>query len=316
MRTLSLVLLSLAVASCSKEAEPEPAPTLDPPPVGEGFQLQMSGLAPAYTEVWLCEVYDIPIDSTAPVNWVQVLQNDGTHHMTLSTPGIGVDRIEPGAYNCEDLYGNASLMEDQIMFFGSQGLPEDELYLPEGVVASMPPGIQILHEVHYVNASDEDVELYSYVNAWTIPDDAVTDMIWGGQVRDEHIEIPAGGEATEWTRCVMNEDVDVLFLASHTHELGIEFTIAPFDGAETGEVFYSNDDWHNPLITQYSPPMHVPAGQGFEYACTWKNDGPEPVEYGLTSSDEMCNLALVFTPFSVSARCEVVESSDGYIWAP
>ncbi len=70
MRTLSLVLLSLAVASCSKEAEPEPAPTLDPPPVGEGFQLQMSGLAPAYTEVWLCEVYDIPIDSTAPVNWV------------------------------------------------------------------------------------------------------------------------------------------------------------------------------------------------------------------------------------------------------
>ena len=35
----------------------------------------------------------------------------------------------------------------------------------------------------------------------------------------------------------MNEDVDVLFLASHTHKLGIEFTIRLFDGENSGDIF-------------------------------------------------------------------------------
>lgn len=311
-------LLTLLLA-CAPDAEPSSVaelPVLDPPPAGEGFQLKMFGTAPPYSEVWLCEVYDIPIDTFAPVNWVQVLQNGGTHHMTLSTPGLGVEPLPAGQYDCAELYGDASVMENQIMFFGSQGLPEDELHLPEGVVAYLPPGIQILHEVHYVNAGDTEVPLYSYINGWTIPEEEIVDMIWGGQVRDETIEIPPQSEHTEWTRCLMNEDVEVLFLASHTHQLGVEFTIAPFDGETTGEVFYRNTDWHDPLITQYDPPLVVPAGTGFEYACTFRNDGPETVTYGLASTDEMCNLAIVHTPYSTTARCEVVETSDGVLWVP
>ena len=54
-----------------------------------------------------------------------------------------------------------------------------------------------------------------------------------GQVRDETIDIPAGEQATEWSRCVFNEDVDVIFLASHTHALATNFTIRPFDGSFT-----------------------------------------------------------------------------------
>jgi hypothetical protein len=40
------------------------------------------------------------------------------------------------------------------------------------------------------------------------------------------------------------------------------------------------------------------------------------VNYGLTSTDEMCNLAIVHTPFNMSALCEVVETSDGVLWSP
>ncbi len=114
----------------------------------------------------------------------------------------------------------------------------------------------------------------------------------------------------------MNEDVEVLFLAGHMHRLGIEFTIAPFDGTETGDIFYRNDDWHVPGIEQYDTPMVVPAGTGFEYACTWRNTTDETVEYGLSAADEMCNMAIVHTPFSLSALCEVVATSDGVIWTP
>jgi hypothetical protein len=112
----------------------------------------------------------------------------------------------------------------------------------------------------------------------------------------------------------MNEPVDVLFLASHTHAKGVEFTIAPFDGTNTGEVMYTNLDWHDPKIVQYETPLSVPAGQGFEFACTWTNSGDQTVEYGFSSEDEMCNMAIVFTPGSTTAACEVVETSDGVLW--
>jgi len=323
MRTAPLLTLALLVG-CGGDASDSSgspgssaSPTLTPPPAGEGFQLAMTPFtAPAYSESWVCEVYDSPNTAYAPINRVEYLQNEGTHHMTLSTVALAGNRLEPGVYDCNDLYGDASLMSDQLMFFGNQGAGEGEMQLPEGVVADLPPNLQVIHEVHYVNATEAPVELYSVLNAWTIDPDDVTERIWGGQVRDETIALPAGAETTEWTRCVMNEDVEILFLASHMHQLGVRFTIAPFDGAESGEIFYDNDDWHDPKIIQYDPPITVPAGQGFEYACTWNNTTDQAVTYGLTADDEMCNMALVFTPFSPSAVCEVVETSDGVLWAP
>ena len=290
-------------------------PTLEPPPEDEGFQVSMTTVAPPYTEVWVCEVYPIPIDETANVNWVQYEQNAGTHHMTLSTPGLIDIDLPAGTYDCDQLYQDV-LMENQIMFFGTQGEPEGELHLPQGVAAQMPPELTIVHEIHFVNTTDQEIELYSRVNGWTIDSDEVVDGIWGGSVRDENINVPAGTRTTEWSRCVMNTDVEVQFLASHMHELGVEFTIAPFDGKTTGDVFFTNDDWHDPLITQYDPPRVVPAGQGFEWSCTWENDREQEAAYGLTAQDEMCNLALVHTPFDVTAQCEVVETSDGVLWEP
>ena len=307
----------LLLAACATPPAEKPAgsdiPTLAPPAPEDGFQISMFGTAPPYAEVWLCSVYNLPTEEAAAVNSVQYLQNEGTHHMTLSTTALSATPLEEGNYDCPDLYANSSLMQDIVMMFGSQGGAEGTLTLPEGVAANLPGGLQILHEIHFVNTTDTEIPIYSYVNGYTIPQDEVVDGIWGGTVRDEHLEIPPGERHTEWSRCVMNEDVEVQFLASHTHAMGVEFTIAPFDGATTGDIFYSNDDWHDPKIQQYTPGLTVPAGQGFEFSCTWENDTDEVVNYGLLSTNEMCNMAIVFTPFSTSAECEVVETSDGVI---
>lgn len=314
---IPVLLLAACTGTSTQDTSEDGTTFLEPPATEDGFQLKMTATAPPYEEVWKCAVYPLPTDEYSPINWVEYQQNEGTHHMTLSTPGLfaPAGTIPYGDYDCADLYGDASLMEDQIMFFGGQGTAEDTMYLPDGVVANMPPGIDIIHEIHYVNPTAETIDLYSIINAYTIDESEVEEGIWGGQVRDEFIEIPANSEHTEWTRCVMNTDVDVHFLASHTHENGILFTIAQFDGAETSEIFYENDDWHDPKIVQYNPPLTVPAGSGFEWACTWRNDTDEPILYGSTSADEMCNLAIVHTPFDMSAQCEVVESSDGHLWS-
>jgi hypothetical protein len=310
-----LALLLACSPDPADSADADAIPSLDPPAAGEGVQMAITGTAPPNAETWLCVVYDLETTELTSVNRVEYLQTAGTHHMTISTTAMG-ERIEPGTYNCADLYADSSMMENAIMMFGSQGDESGDLRLPEGVVAQVPAGIQIVHEIHYLNTGPDEVPLYSYVNAYSIPESEVTGTIWGGQVRDETIEIPAGGDHSEWTRCVMNEEVDVLFLASHTHSLGRQFTIAPFDGTTTGEVFYSNADWHDPLLTQYTEPIHLTAGQGFEYTCTWRNESDEAVSYGYTAADEMCNMTLIFTPGSMTARCDVVQTSDGVLWAP
>jgi hypothetical protein len=309
-----MVLLLLACAEEPSDTGASTLPTLDPPPAGEGFQVTMFGTAPAFSEVWLCEVYDLPTDDYMAVNWVEYLQNAGTHHMSLSTTFLSGVELAPGTYDCNDIYNDPSLMEGMVIMFGSQGAAEGTLQLPEGVAAGLPASIQIVHEIHYVNTTDTDLELYSYLNGWSIPAEDVVDTIWGGSVRDETIAIPPASEHSEWSRCVMNMDAEVHFLASHTHGRGRQFTIAPFDGTTTGEVFYSNTDWHDPMIVQYNPPLSVSAGQGFEFACTWENEGDTEVNYGLTADDEMCNMAIVFTPGDPSAACEVVETSDGVLW--
>lgn len=304
----------LACTTPEDSSGPAEIPVLPPPAEEDGFQVSMFGTAPPNTEVWLCSVYALPTDEAVSVNAVEYLQNEGTHHLTLSTTALAETPLAPGDYNCEDLYADTTLMEDVVMMFGNQGEASGTLSLPEGVAATLPAGIQLLHEVHYVNTTSEEVPIYSYLNGLTIPEDEVVAGIWGGSVRDEHIEIPPNSEHTEWSRCVMNEDVEVQFLASHTHATGELFTIAPFDGVTTGDIFYSNDDWHDPLIEQYTPAISVPAGQGFEWSCTWFNDSDTTVGYGFDSTDEMCNMAIVFTPFSMTAACEVVETSDGVLW--
>ena len=271
-----------------------------------------------YTEAWLCSVYPAPYDQVSPVNWIEYQVTPGLHHMTIATPSLFQSLLEPGVYDCE------SLLEEQMgpesnytMAFGlGSGEPEGEMHLPEGVVANLPAGIDIIHEIHYLNTTDTAVDVSTYVNAYTIPSSEVQDGIWGGQVRDENILIPAGGTATEWSRCVMNEDVEVLFLASHTHELGTQFTVRTFDGENTGEIVLENDDWHDPKITQYDPPLVVPAGSGFEWTCEFTNPNEHDVSYGTSATDEMCNMTMVHTPQSFSALCSVVETSDGVIWEP
>ncbi len=306
-----LALLLACTDPTAKDTAGVDMPTLAPPAPGEGFQMAMTGSVAPFSEAWLCEVYDLTTTDVSAVNRVEFLENEGMHHMTASTTALSGYRLEPGSYDCNDLYADPRLMEEQVTMFGNQGSGEGVIQLPEGVVAVVPAGIQVIQEVHYVNPTDVEVPLFAYVNAWTIPMEDVVTTIWGGQVRDETIRIPPQSTHTEWTRCVMNEDVDVHFLASHSHAGSSAFTIARFDGVTSEAPFYANDDWHDPRITQYDPPLAVPAGQGFEFACTYDNPTDAEVTYGFAATDQMCNMTLVFTPGSTTAECTIVESSDG-----
>ncbi len=296
----------------ASDREPLPTPQdLVAPPEGQGFQMGIDTFAPAGTEVWKCYVADIPIAAGIfhQVKHVESLQSAGVHHMDVMALGLLDLPIENGMHDCDALYAAyAEMMEEGIFLYASQ-LEREELTLPDGVAAGVPSGLKVMVELHYVNATLEDKNVWSRINAWTVPDEEVEEGIWGSAIRDVDINIPAGTENhVEWTRCVMNEDIELLFLSSHVHELSERVDVYHFDGTETGELFYQNFDWHRPELKKYDPPMVIKKGEGFEFRCNYRNPYESTVHWGFSAADEMCQIAIVHTKFDSSIQCDIVDS--------
>ena len=294
-------------AACTSSTDDD---LLPPPAQGEGIQLSYSAVAAPGTEIWKCNVTDLPSSEWLDVNRVESVQNDSVHHMDLMAVALAAPDLQPGEYNCADLYAQyPKLMDEGILIYASQQA-QQHIQLPPGTVAELLPRLRVMHEIHYVNTTEEPVTAFSKINAYRYSPDKVEKTIWGGAVRDTEIAVPANTTAhVEWTRCTMNADVDVLFMSSHTHKLAERTVIRSFDGENAGEMLYTNTDWHAPPLKDFTAaPIHVAAGTGFEFECHYKNAGTTEVRWGFTADDEMCQIALVYTPGETTRKCEVMAS--------
>jgi hypothetical protein len=285
-------------------------PTLAPPDPAEGFQMAIDTTVAAGEEAWDCWVGDVPLTELTAIDHVVSQQVEGVHHMDVLALSLLPIEIEDGLHDCRELYAEYPDLMDGTFIYASQ-LPEDELVLPDGVAAVLPPNLRVMIEIHYVNWHQEDLHAWSRINAYTVPMDEVQEQIWGSAVRDTEISVPAGAEDhVEWTRCVMNRDVNLVFSASHTHQLASLVEVFAFDGESTGELLYTTDDWHAPVLHRFDL-RPIAAGTGFEFRCHYDNPGVAEVNWGFSASDEMCQIGIVHTPGDFSAACDIVGSSDG-----
>ncbi len=307
---LTLVLAAGALIACAAEPDGSDDP-LPPPAEGTGFQIAMTTTVPAGEEAWLCKVSRLPTSEYTAANHVRSVQSEGMHHMdVMALLFAGVD-IPEGTHDCNALYRDyPQLMEDGLIIYAAQQ-PDQEITLPPGTVASLPGNLLVMQEIHHVNTSPDPVEAYSKINIYEYGE-PISNEIWGSPVRDTNLDVPPG-ESMQWTRCVMNEPIDVLFLSSHTHALARKVEVRLFDGAGIGELIYENRDWATPALKNFTTPLHVAAGQGFEFQCHYRNAGTETVHWGFAAADEMCQIALVYTPGIASRRCETVATSDGIL---
>lgn len=299
-------------AQDSQGSSGEPGIELAEPEPGEGFQIAMDVVAPAGTEVWKCEVMDLPLPETTGVRRVVSRQSPGVHHMDIMALSLLNLPLGVGTYQCADLYNTyPQMMEDGVFIYATQ-LAADELVLPTGVGAILPDNLRVMVEMHVVNASAQEQHLFTRVNAYTMPFGDVQQGIWGSAVRDVDINIPAGAQNhVEWTRCVMNRDVDLLFISSHTHQWGRQVEINLFDGTNPGQQLYVNNDWQTPALLKLNPPLHIAAGTGFEFRCHFSNATDAEVHWGFTAADEMCQIGFAHTPYDTQASCDVVASGVG-----
>jgi hypothetical protein len=317
---LSIVLLSGSLLACGDDDSPTPKADAGPPdpltPPGEdeGVQFAMDVTAPPNTEVWRCQVAHIPGVRSGELldfNRVESKQSPNIHHMDLAV--LTMNDIDEGDYDCNELYAAHPSLMEEITLYASQH-PEQKLTLPAGTVAEVPSGLKTMLEVHYVNTTDKQQSVFTRINGYWIDPLQVKQRIWGRAVRDLNIKVPAGKSTDEWTRCVMSDDIDLLVLSTHTHQLAMDTEVFRWDGAQVGEKIYTNEDWHAPqLMDLTAAPLHVKKGEGFEFHCHYENPTGADVTWGFKSTDEMCQMALVYTPGDPAIECKQIASSDGLL---
>jgi hypothetical protein len=308
LRRLTLITWTALAISCGRND----SPSLAPPDPSKGYQIAVGIDVPAATEYYKCLIEPVPYKDTIAVHSVQSLLTTGTHHMNIMLITNSDSPTRSGVYDCKELQAQYPKLMENTTIYASQR-PDQSLSLPDGVGALLPPGLALMTEVHFLNATPHAVHVEARTNIYTMPIDQVRQHIWGITVRHPHIDIPAGAvDHVEWVRCEMNQDIDLLFMTTHTHKLSSRTTVSRFDGTNTQDMLIENLDWSTPKLADYTrSPIHVPAGQGFELDCHYDNPGASDVHWGLNATDEMCQMTLGFTPGDASIDCKIAGANNG-----
>ena len=311
----------LAVLRDPQETFEAPAP----PPPGQGYQLHLPPykIEPgAELEVFyatqLVDENGEPVHEDIFVNGFEIFYPTGSHHFILYritklglargileqdvAPGIGVDAEDTfRVVNPEDPQATGHLaLLDRVPIIGSQRA-ETTIKFPEGVALRMQGGTVFDMNSHYINLlGTETIIGETYVNLYTIPPEQVKYEARGFGSSNKDINVPPGTTRIaekEWL--VDNElrlleflgypdvtTLNVFQLTSHMHRHGELFEI---NRISTGELLHRSVAYDDAPINLFDPPLVFTAGDGLRFQCTHSNyDKDEPIQYGLTSEDEMC----------------------------
>jgi len=307
---------ALLLIACGNEPVVDPVEsdeeTLSLPLPENGYQLVTPTYdVPAYTEVEICTVLRLEQKEDEQLVWVNSLESlvtDGTHHMNVligefsfldaflgEGSSEGALGAEMGQYPCSEL----ETMELVYTIFPSQR-DNQQITLPEGVAAPMTAPLMLVFSHHYVNATDEAITISAVLNIETMDPEAVTDVagLLFSDIAD--LEVPAGTDRVAASTCVVDRDVEVALVSSHTHKWGDCATMNHFDGASESvetDPFFVNKLWEQPPILHFEPgTFSIAAGDGVHWACHYANDTDGTLVNDGTAEGEMCVIAAVVYP--------------------
>lgn len=210
---------------------------------------------------------------------VDMLQGEFGHHAVIVSSN---DPLPAGTVeDCSD----ASISSKFSAFvIPVEGAPENAAFM-------VKKGTSVVLQSHYVNASDEPLLIRDIVHTRKVPMDKVEKWLAAFTTTELAFQLPADPTEVETTfDCVMDRDVELLYVGGHMHEQGtsFEFSIGPSE--DKLERIYNVSDWipdfrDLPPVELYaSNPLKVTAGTIMRTTCRWENRTGEAMGF----PDEMC----------------------------
>jgi hypothetical protein len=162
---------------------------------------------------------------------------------------------------------------------------------PQGAAYWLEAGTPVVLQSHYVNASDKPILTRDVVRGEVVPTEDVTDWMAPFTATALGFEVPSSDEPTELTfDCVLDRNVDLLYVGGHMHEWGTQFEIELGAAEDTLESIYSVEGWvpdfrDLPPIEIYADnPLRITQGAILRTSCQWENR----TGASLTFPQEMC----------------------------
>lgn len=291
---------------------------LKPPNAGEGIQLRMDSSLDAGVETERCQLFKLPEGADLLVNRQETQYTPGSHHFLLYTtsyseiPTTKSDGtpIEPGAVvDCPD--GAPADFDVDRVVGGSQTAEGANIFgqLDTGIAMRLKAGSIVLINTHYLNASPNTLDVSAAINLYTIPEAEFTTEAGVLFYYNPFISVPAHGTSKSRMRCLVETEINIVNLQSHMHRRGVGFTAKHISssGVEL-ETLYTNTEWENVPVSQYTPKKVIPAGDYLDYECEFNNPNDNTIVQGLKTTNEMCMLIGAYYPLNAQLEtCDIVD---------
>jgi hypothetical protein len=256
----------------------------------ESYTLSFGPLAiPAGTERTQCIVQRLANPEPLHVGAVHNVLGPASHHMVVYRVGDTTEQLTP--FDC---------MPFQDTLDPSKGSPimitqrsDDLLTLPDGVAYTLDANQMIRIELHYINASSQDVMLTASTTMIATANAAneANFLLIG----DPDITLPPGQDVTLgpvfYPLDPMLADAQFFAITGHEHHLGTDVTVATVTNAtDSGNPVYDvpNWTWSEPATVVQNPPFSIAPGGGFRFSCSWHNSTNATVKFGESATNEMC----------------------------
>jgi len=293
MRRLALVV-SLVIG-CGGGSEPE-----------YGVATELIGRdwsVPPGQELYKC--IGIQVDRDMFIHEFSTLNPPGEHHtlLTVTDELGGIGGTQLGEYDC-------SVLTVDLQMLYASGVGTDTLVMPEGVALHVRAG-QFLHlNLHLFNTTDAVIATRSSILATEIPPvppEREAEMLFAGTFA---INVPAGQTGTTGGGCTFRRDGTLFAYWPHMHQFANHQKVTMMLGGQPRTIHDEPWIFGEQTNVPFDPPLEVHEGDSIRVDCTYTNTLGTTLQWGDSSTEEMCFTGLYRYPKQATTLFDCTENED------
>lgn len=257
-----------------------------------GFQLRTARFSVPVGEREICQAVRLPITKPVDIDRITVKMPKGptlaSHHFAMfladaDAPNLPLDGPETNV-GC---VGAGGALVSPILGF-VQRVGGDVIRFPKGIGVRLLPSQVLLLNSHYVNVSDEPVELDVAVNFRKARRGSVTRHAKSFQLGTLDIAVPPGERANATAEWPVPFPMELVWASSHSHKHTESVDVDAVVGGVVRPLVRTTS-YAEPDFTYYRPPeLRLVPDDSIRWTCRYRNATDAPVTFGITADDEMC----------------------------
>ncbi len=265
------------------------------------------------SEMEYFQKYDLGLSDTIEVNRIELFMGVHSHHFILykyltaaaaANFGEGM-RIQNALTGAGSSTGYTNIIGAWQRSYNYLLPPTTAYQWPTGSILDMN------HHLYNYN-QDSVLAMDIYYNVYTQPKHTCQNIMYSSLFYNPNIYIPNTAQNITFTQTVKSATAknmwNIWFMSSHTHKYGVNFDIYErnadgttgtqmYDGWKdyTSGINMGYFDWAHPPVELSTPMVPIDPTVGFVAQATYNNNGPAPVQWGLTTKDEMMVFYIQYT---------------------